>query len=575
MPHFHSVWGSSSAHVLPACESLAIEDIVMASMDQRLSDADAALAALKTRYESADSQLVAIRDEVFVVLENKGLIEHNVKFVGRAGFHPRNRGKRGITPSEVPNKLAGFKASGFSASLLKPVMVKRSPAERGNTYEQVNIVLCNATASDGMLAPVGAGTLDSFTLTANHSWQALKLAQYSECDPKFKAIHAALNDGLHVIELPWQLEERHPWLIDLIIEADNVPQGIVVNDSTLDLCYKIKNLSQELKRGEDNTTDWDAVEARMKRSAVHRPTDVPFLIEFVRSSCLSPRFDLLDDVDQFSKRLQVVQEVPAKVMGKFESVYLGPSGSPLWRAAVWKAIMRAGSKYVSNGVNTYTTLSDVINMGKSVQLKPVQSAEVIMEQARDTESKSNIPTHVTSDLIDTLGIRLVAHSKRLGEFKSQLAIAGDFYHNMKSNVGATIVDMPNEWILPQHGGGDDADTHANATKNNGKHCVSGTTSACTNVQIVMHMKLRGVEVGSAVIEKVSKEVFKVVKITADQISLVHKDGREQTASPSLFLSLYDKSKTKPEEFFFIGTSYAYMSRICNIQCLSIPTNVHM
>ena len=81
---------------------------------------------------------------------------------------------------------------------------------------------------------------------------------------------------------------------------------------------------------------------------------------------MEPTNKLLATADSCAKRMKDVQEVPAQVLGKFASVYLGPSGCPLWREAVWKAIMTAPSKYIVNNVNIYINQSDITNMESSL-----------------------------------------------------------------------------------------------------------------------------------------------------------------------------------------------------------------
>ena len=139
--------------------------VTMQSIAARLASANSELLAIKERCESKDPQIMAIRDDAFNVLEKYGLVTPIRKPISRGGFHPRNRGKRGLTPSEVPKKVDKFMTSGFSASVLKPITIQRIPGHIGDEYEASNIELCNAPSSKGMLAPVAGGALDSYTLS--------------------------------------------------------------------------------------------------------------------------------------------------------------------------------------------------------------------------------------------------------------------------------------------------------------------------------------------------------------------------------------------------------------------------
>ena len=516
----------------------------MRSVAERLADAEVALLQVKERYDAKGSQVISNRDEAIAILEHHVLIETVHKNVDKGGFHPRNRGKRGLTPSEVPKKLEKFKSSGFSAKVLKPFTVQKPPGQLGDTYENDNIALCNAKASAEMLAPVSGGIIDCFTLTCNHSWQAVRLAKHMGGCEAYKSLTTAIVDGITVSELPHQVETAHPWLVDLIIEADNVPQQIVVHDSTIDLCFKIRNLASEL----DN--DWDGVQARMCRTEVKKPDDIPFLIEFVRSSCLLPSYDLLLDVDAYAKRMQLVQDIPARVLGKFESQYLGPSGSPMWRGAVWKACMRAPSKYITNNVNTYVNVNDVSKMGMPANLKMVSTAESILEQARTIASAVGCDKNDSDNLFDVLGVRLVAHyGKRplIGEFRSMLAIAGEWFHQMTLLAKRDLAYLlPAGWQLPQQG----ANPNANTTAAKQPNCVSNiSANTVTDEQIVAHMKLKGISIGTAVVEKCSKDVYTVSAIIATAITVVSQNApnKQLEVLPTMFLSLYDKTKFKPED----------------------------
>ena len=543
-------------HILSHCA-------VMKSISARIGAAHDALLVIKQRYDSKDPQVVAIRDDAFGVLEAHGLVTPVRKPIDRCGFHPRNRGRRGLTPSEVPKKMHSFETSGFSANILKPITVQRAPGKVGDDYENENIKLCNTTSSEGMLAPVVEGLLDSYTLTCNHSWQALKLAKIvgNAEQNKNNNIASVIEYGLNVLELPYQLESDHSWLIDLIIDADNVPQGIVVHDGTIDLCFKIRNLASELTLP-DGSPDWAAVDLRARRTEVKRPDDIPHLVQFVRSSCMGSASNLLASIDIYAKSMKVVQEVQAQVLGKFESVYLGPSGCPLWREAVWKAIMRAPSKYIVNNVNTYVNQTDITNMGKQPQLKFVTSAEGVLEQARTIASDASVDKDKARNLFDVLGVRLVAHNAKrplIGEFKSMLAIAGDFYHQMTKltpTLHHLTTELPTGWVLPQQ-------TITIVEK--AKAClgdISAMTGSASTEQIVAHMKLHGVEEGCIVIEKSSKAKYHVAMITASEIKLTNdKNDQVERASTSMFLSLYDRCKqgAKQEARVFLTCIYIYIN----------------
>ena len=259
----------------------------MQSISTRMEAANENSLTIKQRHDSKDPQIIAIRDDAFAILEKHGFVTPVRKPIDRGGFHSRNRRLRGLTPSEVPKKLHSFQTSGFSASLLKPITVQRVPGKVCDDYENESLKLCNSKSSEGMLAPVVEGLMDSYTLTCNHSWQALKLAGITGNADQNKKNNTSsvIEYGLNVLELPYQLEAEHSWLISLIIDADHVPQAIVMHDGIIDLCFKIHNLARELQLP-DGSPDWAAMDLRARRTEVKRPDDISHLIQFVRSSCM-------------------------------------------------------------------------------------------------------------------------------------------------------------------------------------------------------------------------------------------------------------------------------------------------
>ena len=144
------------------------------------------------------------------------------------GFHPKNRGENGIAPKHVSKKVSLFCQTGFSPfECERACLVGRAPGKRGDDYEAVNARA--AACAAGQLAPVSKGSLDSFTITCNHTFQSFRAVHFGAANEdasislngkvcsamvaqKCPLRASTVADGLRVRMLPCQLEERWPSL---------------------------------------------------------------------------------------------------------------------------------------------------------------------------------------------------------------------------------------------------------------------------------------------------------------------------------------------------------------------------
>ena len=111
---------------------------------------------------------MVLRDDFYATVQQFGLGAKRRVHCRAVGFHPRNRGKLGLQPSECRVKLKGFVAGGFSASECdRAVTVQRPSGEKGIMFETKNAEV--ARKSDFLIPEVGEGTLESFTLTCSHT----------------------------------------------------------------------------------------------------------------------------------------------------------------------------------------------------------------------------------------------------------------------------------------------------------------------------------------------------------------------------------------------------------------------
>ncbi len=512
---------------------------------------------LKGRYtlKTGQGQVVAMKDEGLELLRSVSLMTRGgKKLVNKQGFHPRNRSCRGVIPSEVPKKLETFKATGFSPDVCKPIVAGRVPGDIGDKYESLNQTVCNPNCH---LATVLSGSLDSFTLTCNHSVQALKLANErgGVTTGEHSKLADAIMNGVAVDDVHWLVEVLWPWMIDLIIEADNVTYQTAACDSAIDLTMKVQSLSRELVN-DDGSPDWTAIESRIKRTELRRVEEIPFYIEFVKKHCIENQ-NLLAHVDEYAKTLEKVQEVPSAALAKLAGVWLGPIGCPEFIEAVYKACICAPEKYIQNGVNTYMAQGDATGLGNANMLKFVQMGDLMLSMARSMASKENVPSAREKDvanMLDKLGVKIAAHIfKRpiLGQYVSLNAIVGSWYADMEVLLGGMKTPLPDGWS-----------TSERAPKPKQQLSIKrllGKQPKQIASAITLHFKSRGVEVGSLVVEKVSKVKYEVLKIKDDKITMKSRENSEEReAGTNMFFALYDKVNVVKEDITPPAHIYIYI-----------------
>ena len=93
---------------------------------ERLNKAAPALLATIHEYQNPKAALVALRDRIYVVLMQWGLMYMAQIPCEKLGVHPINRWDTGIDPSEVVNKDSKFCVAGFSLNeTLSAICVER------------------------------------------------------------------------------------------------------------------------------------------------------------------------------------------------------------------------------------------------------------------------------------------------------------------------------------------------------------------------------------------------------------------------------------------------------------------
>ena len=246
---------------------------------------------------------IMLRDEGFTVLAEYGLGEVKPCAWMDTGFHPMNRSKSGIIPAKVGDKITHFHTKGISLlECSKAVSVARIPGAVGDQHEAENIAI--AKKSDGHLAPVKQGSLTQFTLTCNHTVQAVKavMAEARHGDKEIApegTINRALiesrqpsfaqtaRNGAPFFQINGIVEVKRPQFISLLIETDNIPNAIAARDTSSTLLWKAFNAITDIDSNADSADMGDKEKldlaiARVAMSEIGKDDEIPAYVHFAR-----------------------------------------------------------------------------------------------------------------------------------------------------------------------------------------------------------------------------------------------------------------------------------------------------
>ena len=266
------------------------------------------------------------------------------------GCHPWNRSSSAIVPAKVAEKVTNFYKVGLSLlECSKAVAVGRARGPAGDAREAANIEI--AKQSEGILAAVAQGSLSQFSITCNHTSQAVRvvICEAQHCDPEI-APTGAISRGLleqrdavlaktirHGLDWLWIdpiVEEKIPALIRLIIEADNIPHAIAAKDTSGTLLWKCYEAIHEVFNDKElsdmsDKDKWSFIEAKVLRSEMGRESDVAHYLEFTKlwAGGVKDPF-VLRELDEFTKGLSKVRDFQAQMIGKLAKLNLGAGQGP-------------------------------------------------------------------------------------------------------------------------------------------------------------------------------------------------------------------------------------------------------
>jgi hypothetical protein len=349
--------------------------------------------------------------------------------------------------------------------MLRACSVQRRPDWHGDQHEQTNQQI--VAQSNGQLAPVAQSSLKQFSLTCNHTCQAMRAGLYeAKCDDKTIAPNGTVSrallegrqptfkkifkEGIPWLQLHWIVEQEFPGIVRLIIAADNIPNAIAREDNTATLMLKCHQTAVQMMNEPDVADDdqkfWKDVELRVSRSELGRADDIPHIIAYCKdwSGGLKHPF-ILHEIDAYCKSVACLRDVEPALLDKLSKVDLGPACGALWRGAYIKFGLTA--------TESKPLPSDISLMVSKKNRPLVLQADTYMatarallsESTREREGVKAIDKVKAVQMLNFMDIRLVKHvlnkSKEYGTMK-EICKA---FHTAIAKLGSTAL-LPDEWV---------------------------------------------------------------------------------------------------------------------------------
>ena len=429
-----------------------------APLENRMEEARDELEALESEAMRKESPLVTIRDKIYIVLLRYGLA--NILWVSClvTGFHPWNRSTSGIIPSKVENKVCKFGTHGFSfAECLRACSVKRNP-KSGQAHEAINI---EVTSASSQLANVTPGSLQQFSLTCNHTNQAIRAidAGVPLCDKKIApegtvnkalmcqkdpdGIGQAVHKGMPWLQIEGIVEEQMPNIIKIVIEADNIPNELADVDATQSLLLKCHAMLMEATaRSPPDTAEKDIIDLAltlaMRTEITRSKEDLLIFIQYAQKWGGGDEPTLLRDIDGHAKRIQALRDLPAALLQPLKDLSLGAATGALWRTAVIKLHL--------NGAEKPFSTTDIRSMASDTKKPFVLKAEEHMHTARAMKAQCGDASDIQEkfmNFLEMFDFRMVKHvTNRSRDFKTTTEIINMFIQDCRSEG---LSNVPVKW----------------------------------------------------------------------------------------------------------------------------------
>ena len=315
---------------------------------------------------------------------------------------------------------------------------------------------------------MAASSLKVFSVTCGHTNQALRVAHHglpstddlvsvagrvsvgkiSEQDPN---LGKAIREGFSWKAMVWQAAREWPELVDLLIDADNIPTSNMSRaDTNIVVLWRIIKAAREMAATQA-TINWAEIVTLVQRTQDRTAVDLESMCLYVAkwSGGLETAM-YLSEIDSWIKSLRVAREIPPVVIRRLAELDLGPGIGGEWRCACMKAMAACTDKYTGQaGESRYITAGDILPMQTKVKAL-VFAAQDMMTKARSmADATLGLDLNVKVAILGRLDIRLVGHVLHrplLETFASMAAIGYAFCVELKEAVDADVV-CPEQWQL--------------------------------------------------------------------------------------------------------------------------------
>ena len=528
-------------HISADCDTHITASMAAATLAQRICNASPALEDIMRRF-TPDAPIVQLRDEARKLLLEHKIMEYRRCSTASVGVYPFNRFNEAIIPSHVIELIDGIVGEGYSeeamdvryALAMPPPGTSKNalyaaeneklivdaggvlpPYELGASGLQILSASCGHTAQ-GFRCFLQAGPSDHPKLSENGKWSLHKLRQLQ---PKYAT---AVEEGLDWFVVPAELEDCFPRIMELFMEAGNLPAALATTETRYQIVLKLHAAAQrhfKIPSGDSADEVWERVKLEAFRGRPSFKDEIGDFIIFLKN--LSGGLDNPIHLDWITSFLRTLQN-PRIVRGEcFAAVATTPIGTmhacPEFRVAMLMSMLSASSKYSGPGNEQTLFGPSEISRVSSPQLKVhAMAANAMMVKGKELLEQHAGTKPLAIWALHIFWIRLVHHVMRKpdesrGSFKSLDDIGTEYVANLAAAAGASIASP---WQSAGSSNASDQDTRSKTHHGFVKYETSGDVANASELLSGM-----GFICGATVRHKKSNEKFKITIVGAAEVTL--------------------------------------------------------
>jgi hypothetical protein len=394
------------------------------------------LTDLVKQWKAPNPPCATLRDQTYTILQEYGCAEFIKMHTDKLGTHPENRHKTVLDIQNVEKIVVGLHQGGISAQeASRMAAIGRSRDARGQQYEHrcMNV----ASASNGKLAAITAGSIEAFTIACGHTKEAIRCINHATvCNNPIVSTNGrvdkskflargpatvnAMDEGLNVLVIdPW-IDVNFSELVRCLLEADNSVNQVYHKDSDLAVFWKIYNCAASMMADRNNKAFstvlekqlfWTDVTCRIQGQEFSRAADIPGFVAVTRLLCQSATdpTKVIEDLDRYVRTLSKVYPMDPKLLQSiadgFDMDVKDVAETRFVVAAIIKLIMTMGTtvKLVAS-VRGRGLKGD----GKIAEMKHAVTTLIVAGDFVHKVSEKMMLTVDADTVLDEFGMRVVA-----------------------------------------------------------------------------------------------------------------------------------------------------------------------